>query len=462
MNLAHAGRRLGRLAVAATAVAVASAAAPAHAATDPEEPGPGAGARVWAFVEDMTVAPAGAPAKDLHIEVITSGAVNPRLVLDVSELAGLVTFAWPAGCTTAGPVATCPAPAGSVDNNAPLLIPVRAVAGAPAGAHGTLSVRGDADNPGDGNDLMSDDAVITVSGDGPDLAALVEGSIPDARVGDRVHAPMTVTNLGNRAVQGIRVTVEFSRPLTPTPYANCRYGFRAGFPERGTVAVCDFPQRIDPGAVFKLQRGFGALVTEAAVDHQVIEYTVAPQAGAGLPTGVTLEGRGGSRLSLVRVTAAPARARVSSAADVDSANDSRYWGFEVDNLLDVAAVGATASGAIGETVRVEVGARNIGGAIDFTRYGSSAARFRFQLPGGTEVTDVPANCALDGDSPATTYVCNLPSLYFDRGATFLRTFALTVTGPSYDAGQVYADIDGPAADEDFANDRADVSLTVTG
>jgi hypothetical protein len=53
-------------------------------------------------------------------------------------------------------------------------------------------------------------------------------------------------------------------------------------------------------------------------------------------------------------------------------------------------------------------------------------------------------------------------LYFDRGATFLRTFSLLITGPSYDAGEVHADIDGPAADEDYSNDRAEVNLTVLG
>jgi hypothetical protein len=159
--------------------------APALAATDPEEPG--TNARVWAFIEDMTVAPAGAPAKDFRLEVITSEAVNPRVVLDVSGLIGLVSFAWPAGCTTQGTVATCPAPPGSVDNNAPLFIPVTAVAGAPAGAQGTIRVRGDADNPGDGSELMNSETVITVSGDGPDLAGLVDGQIPDAKVGDRVY-----------------------------------------------------------------------------------------------------------------------------------------------------------------------------------------------------------------------------------------------------------------------------------
>jgi hypothetical protein len=462
MNLAHAGRHLARLALTATttaAVTLSLGAAPSLAATDPEVPS--ANARVWAFIEDMTVAPAGAPAKDFRLEVITSEAVNPRVVVDVSDLTGLVSFAWPAGCTTQGTVATCPAPPGSVDNNAPLFIPVTAVAGAPAGAHGTIRVRGDADNPGDGSDLMNADAVITVSGDGPDLAGLAQGLIPDAKVGDRIYAPMTVTNFGNRAVKGIRVTVEFSKPLTPTPYANCRYGHRTTFPERGTVAVCDFAQRIDPGAVFKLSRGFGALVTDAAVDHQVVEYTVAPLAGAGLPDGVVLAGRGGSRLPLVTVTSAPKRAKVSRAADVDHANDYRYWGFEVDNLSDVAAVGASVSGSVGETVRVEVGSRNVGGAIDFTRTGSSAGRFRFQLPGGTEATDVPADCRLDDEAQAVTYVCQLPSLYFDRGATFLRTFGLLVTGPSYDAGVVFADLDG-AIDEDYTNDRAEVNLTVLG
>jgi hypothetical protein len=454
--------RLALTAAAVAAVTVSLGAAPALAETDPVEPGPSGNAQVWAFVEDMTVAPAGAPAKDFRVEVITSRAVNPRVVLDVSGLTGLVSFAWPAGCTTAGTVATCPAPPGSIDNNAPLFIPVTAVAGAPAGAHGTLRVRGDADNPGDGSELMASEVVVTVSGNGPDLTDVADGAIPDSDVGDQVYAPLTVTNFGNRAVKGIRVTVEFSRPLTPTPYANCRYGFRTTFPERGTVAVCDFSQRIDPGAVFKLSRGFGARVTEAAVDHQVIEYTIAPLAAAGLPDGVVLAGRGGPRLPLVKVTSAPLRAKLSSAADVDPANDSSYWGFEVDNLSDVAAVGATVSGTVGETVQVDVGSRNVGGAIDFTRAGTSAARFRFQLPGGTEAATVPADCSLDDEEPATTYVCRLPSLYFDRGATFLRTFGLRVTGPSYDAGVVHADIDGPAADEDFSNDRAEVNLTVLG
>ena len=95
MSLVRPGRRLRRLLVTAATVTatVAVGAPPAQARTD--QP-----ARVWTFADDLTVAPAGAPAKDLHVEVITSGAVNPRVVFDVAELSGSVTFAWPAGCTT--------------------------------------------------------------------------------------------------------------------------------------------------------------------------------------------------------------------------------------------------------------------------------------------------------------------------------------------------------------------------
>jgi hypothetical protein len=451
-------RRAGRVTLAAAVVAALALgiAGPAHA--DPEGPAPDT-ASIQLFSQDLTVAPAGAPGKPLSTQVITSGAVNPRVVVDVRGVAGIATVSFPAGCTTDGTVTTCPAPPGSVDNNAPLDIVVTAVDGVTAGTRGTIRLRGDADNPGDGNDLMSAEAVVTVAGNGPDLALIDPRGIPDAEVGDRISAPLTLTNYGNRATKGVRVVLEYTYPLTPTPYSNCVYGYRKNFRERGAVAVCDFTRRIEPGGVYTLKTGFGALVTPAAVDHEVVEISIAPLTGAGLPEDIAFRSWGGRALPLLVKTAPPATAKAVSAADIDPTNDYSYLGFTVDNLLDVAAVGASAPGTVGDVVAVEVGARNIGGAIDFTRSGSSAARFAFRLPSGTEAVGVPANCSANKADPAT-YTCRLPSLYFAPAATFLRTFTLRITGASFDPGVVtILPTDDPAIDEDWTNDTATVTVT---
>ncbi|WP_320067398.1 hypothetical protein [Micromonospora sp. RTGN7] len=428
--------------------AVAGIAAPAAAEDDP--------GWVSAWLGDTTIGAAGAPGRTAELSLSSTGATDPRVSFDLTGLAGVATAAFPSWCTTSASTVTCPMPAtattdewGTVNGTVPVVL--RATAGAADGASGTLSYTVAADQI----EPTTQQATVTVAA-GPAMVDLIDAYVPGPAVGDTVHVPVAVTNGGNQPVEDLRLTLRFSVGLSPAAYKNCRYGTDPLL--LTTVMVCTVRGSFAPGQRYELRGGIATTVTPAALgDKRALQF-VEPLATAGpLPAGVKLTRREADRRLRLRAAGEP--------VDVLESGQDNAWGqYYLRNIrgaFDVVALGATAAGAIGDTVRVQVGIRNDGpGVPDDSASGGGAASFRFVPPAGTTVTGHSA-CWPSGEEEDTPiyWYCGKPGLIFRAGETFTVTFDLRIDGPIGAAGEVQVNNPYPRTDDTPANDVAAVTLS---
>ncbi|NJC68710.1 LPXTG cell wall anchor domain-containing protein [Planosporangium thailandense] len=450
---------------AAAAVALGAAALPAHA--DVTEP-PSASA---SLDTNLTIGGPGSHGKAVPVYVDATRATGLKVTFDVSGLAGVATVTFPDNCKAAGPVETCTfANAAELHEIMPLVL--RPAAGAKAGDSGKISLTTSAD----GLTAYTSTSTVTLA-DGVDMVML-SGRVKTgtAKPHDKVGVPVSFMNAGNQPADGYQITLFFDHGLVPDTYTNCKYG------EDHTthVVVCTFTDPADamaPGDAVQMD-DFGATVSgdafgAEATDFRVDGLTTANAARAGL----TLSARAGGRTLHVKRIASP-RATVKAAEIYDNDN----WGFadwDVANTNDVGAIGATASGQVGDVVSVTVGLKNNGpGSLDSTRAAEPALAFVFEVPPGTQVTSAPQTCASVTDDAGTPreqpgqpggayYRCRSGN-FMAAGATLSATFKLKITKVSPDASGTVglanpyvSSVPGWIHDANPANDQARVVINPT-
>ncbi|MFI0791718.1 hypothetical protein ACH4OY_03295 [Micromonospora rubida] len=440
--------RLGAVALVA-ATAVATVAAPAAAEDDP--------GWVYAWLDDTTIGTAGAPGRTAELNLSSTGATDPRVSFDLTGLAGVATVTFPNWCVTSATTVTCPMPPtatpdewGTVEGKVPVVL--RAAPGAADGATGTIGYTAAADQV----EPETEQAAVTVAA-GPAPINLVDAYVPGPAVGDTVNVPVAVVNGGGQAAEDLRLTLRFPVGLVPAAYRNCRYGTDPML--LTTVMVCTVRGSFAPGQRYKLRGGIPTTVTPAALGNKRATQFVEPLATAGpLPAGVTLTGREADRRLRLRAVGEPVDALT---AGQDSAW-GQYYLRDIRGTFDVVALGAAATGAVGATVRVQVGIRNDGpGVPDDSVSGGGAASFRFVPPAGTTVTNRPAGCSPSGgeeeEGAPVSWYCGKPGLIFAAGETFTVPFDLRIDGPVGAAGEVRVN-PYPRTDDAPANDVAAVTV----
>ncbi|WP_200208853.1 hypothetical protein [Micromonospora coerulea] len=443
--------RVGAAAL-ATATMVGAVASPASAETDP--------GWVSGWLGDTTVGATGAPARTAGLALSSTGATNPRVTFDLTGLTGVATAAFPDWCATDAAAVTCPMPPSATPDefgtlNGTLPIVLRAVTGAADGATGAISYTVLAD----GVDGWAQQAAVTVHA-GPDAVDVVDEYVTGTATGDRLAMPVGLISAGDRPVDDLRVTLRFPVGLEPAAYRNCRYG--AG-DQLSTIVVCTIGGELAPGARYEVPGGFATTVGPAALGDKRITQTVAPADTAGLlPAGVTFTRRDADQSLRLRQVGEP----VDVLGPDHQYPSGQYYLRAIHGAFDVVALGATATGSAGDTVRVEMGLRNDGpGVPDATISGDNAARFTFTAPTGTTVTNRPANCWPSGSEeesdPTTpvTWYCTKPGGVFAAGETFLVGFDLRVDGPLGVSGEVRILHNYPRMDDNPANDTAAVTVS---
>lgn len=454
MKSVHVSRatRLGAAALLAV-TAAGAVASPAAAEIDP--------GWVSGWLGDLTIGAAGAPARTAGLSLSSGGATNPRVTIDLSGLAGVATATLPDWCVTEATSATCPMPPtatpdefGTLNGTVPIVL--RAAAGAADGASGTISYTALAD----GVEGWAQQATVTVHA-GQDAVDLVDAYVSGAATGDRLAMPVALISAGDRPVDDLRVTLRFPVGLQPAAYRNCRYG--AG-DQLSTIVVCTVGGELAPGARYEVPGGFATTVGPAAIGDKRITQTVAPADTAGpLPGGVTFTRRDADQSLRLRQVGEP----VDVLGPEQQYPSGQYYLRAIHGAFDVVALGATATGSVGDTVRIEVGLRNDGpGVPDGTISGDNAARFVFAPPAGTTVTNRPVNCwpsggeeeEADPAAPVTWY-CTKPGGVFAAGETFLVGFDLRVDGPLGTPGEVRIPYGYPRVDDNPADDTAPVTVS---
>lgn len=360
--------------------------------------------------------------------------------LDLGGIEGVAVLS-PAGdtgadCETDGATAVChhhgvrPGLGGVAD------FALTAAEGSADGATGTIEVTGSAD----GAVFAPFTTRVTVGG--PDLVMKRLPFERRLRPGDVQPAPITFSNRGTRAADGVLLTLRYSRGLEiPEHYGNCVYDAEAGEEPfdafAWSTALCSVEGSFEPGATYTLGVPLSVKAGPHAYDdtfvYGVAEDGPAPtaqRAGAAFRRGT------GPELTLRKATAVATRG-----ADLDPSDNQREADFRTENTADFVALGGTGTGAAGERVTARIGYRNDGPAwIGHLRSGESVATLDFTVPEGAEVTAKPPSCrgvtATGGHREeqlgAPRYVCD-SSMTVRDGAQAALPFELKITEAVQDA-----------------------------
>ncbi|MBM2618878.1 hypothetical protein JIG36_25290 [Actinoplanes sp. LDG1-06] len=277
-------------------------------------------------------------------------------------------------------------------------------------------------------------ARITI-GEGVTLTAPGGDRMVSAEPGDPIDAPLTVTNSGTLAAQGVGFISGNSYFLeSRTQYSNCEY-------TDGALNGCTFDQTLEPGTTYRLNLPFRVRADTLAPDVQaggwlwMTDAELADQrqwirnGGYGQ---IGTPGRGGV-LRLVPVATAKAGPPQAQRGHAEESLKVQLTGR---NSADVAAVGATASGRKGAVVTVPVSLVNHGpAAFDHTR-GAGWPDARFYVPKGATAVRVPDSCfpmtaggTIDGLRPgapgSSRYSCDF-STVLKVGGTVKWEFGLRI------------------------------------
>jgi hypothetical protein len=307
------------------------------------------------------------------------------------------------------------------------------------------------------------------------------GSV-DGKIGDTVPLALAVANVGARPATGAVVLVSKDEVLRPTKrYRNCWYGVYSA----GSVA-CEFDETLAPGETYRPAEPFAVhLGTDVwspssrfaniwwMTPHDWTEIQKVFHAG-GLPTG--RRGDGGT-LGL-KLAPGAARPATPPQTDPDTGDNLVTLGLQLAGLnrANFSAVGDTATGTVGSTVKIQIGLRNHGPAVLLDDRGFRYANliFAVRMSAGTTVVKVPSECRRvrnndptpipPGARPADgEYTCGRAGA-FPPDTSRSWEFTLRLDKPEQRAkGEVFTQLkssfDNSTADPDPSDDVAPIIIT---
>ncbi|MFF3172975.1 peptidase [Streptomyces sp. NPDC057900] len=304
---------------------------------------------------------------------------------------------------------------------------VTAAEGSRNGDTGAIEVTAEAD----GATFTSFTARIGIGG--PDLSMERLPFRTELKTGDTQPVPVTFTNNGTRAAEGVLLTLRYTRGMEFTErYRNCEYSESdggMGSPGVWTTALCSFDGSYEPGVAYTLAEPPAIRATERAfydsflyrVEEGGSAARAAQRAGAKYSPGQ------GAALALHKAPAA-------LSADLDPSDNQQEVDFRTSNTADFAAYGDRAKGAEGDSVQVKVGFRNRGPAwIGYIRSGEDVATVDVTVPEGASVVAKPESCRgvtaageyRENQTAAPRYFCSTP-MSVREDADFALPFELKI------------------------------------
>ncbi|TRV77096.1 peptidase [Streptomyces sp. 130] len=287
---------------------------------------------------------------------------------------------------------------------------VSAAQGSKDGDSGTIEVTAEAE----GATFRPFTAHVSIGG--PDLSMKRLPLKTKLKPGDSQPVPITFTNNGTRAAQGVLLTLRNTRGLEFTErYQNCEYSeedLGMGSPGAWSTALCTFPGSYEPGVTYTLEVPPTLRATERAF-YDTFLYRInedGTDARAALRSGARFSPGKGAKLALRQAPAV-------RSADLDPADNQQDADFQTTNTADFAAYGDQAEGEPGDTVDVTLGFRNKGPAwIGYLRSGEDVATVDFTVPHGSYVVSKPDICRgvtatgeyRENQEKAPRYFCSTP------------------------------------------------------
>ncbi|MER5279703.1 peptidase [Streptomyces sp. NPDC002809] len=350
---------------------------------------------------------------------------------DLSGIAGVADVSFSkegsADCRTTGTTAVCtdwgifPGLSTFAD------LELTAAKGSEDGDAGTIEVTAEAQ----GITFRSFSAHVGIGG--PDLSMKRLPFKTKLKPGDSQPVPVTFTNNGTRAAEGVLLTLRHTRGMAFTErYRNCEYSeaeLGMGSPGAWTTALCSFDGSYEPGATYTLAEPPSIKATTRAFYDSFV-YGITEDGSAAR----TAE-RAGARYSSGEGAALTLReAPTTRSADLEPGDNQQDVDFRTTNSADFAAYGARAGGAAGDSVDVTVGFRNRGPAwIGYIRSGEDVATVDVTVPEGATVVGKPSSCrgvTADGayrenQKAAPRYFCSTP-MSVREDADFALPFKLKI------------------------------------
>ncbi|MFE2531047.1 hypothetical protein [Streptomyces sp. NPDC059371] len=272
--------------------------------------------------------------------------------------------------------------------------------------------------------------------------------IDGVKPGNTFDVPVTVGNKGTEAAEKVWVSYGVTRGLDFAEIpSNCRVQHVRSYdemPERW-IAACEFDQAVAPGAVYTTDKPIRVKVLDRALNEELrarvgdadpgVDENGYPPVTGTAPALKLVEGQAGGEGS-ARVVDVPVTAV---------------------NTADYQVTGAALKGRVGDTVTMKATFTNAGPAWVQPRPGDRSVSVVITLPAGTSVVKRGQFCKAKGK----TYVCGMRSLDEGRGETY--TFELKIDERVAGArGSVALSTEPRPFDHDKANDKADITLDVTG
>ncbi|MFF8612134.1 hypothetical protein [Streptomyces sp. NPDC015350] len=283
----------------------------------------------------------------------------------------------------------------------------------------------------------------------PELVVGGVEPVKGLKPGSSFDLSATVANKGTGAAEKVWVSYGVTRGLdfaeVPSNCLTQRVPSYDEMPER-TIAVCAFDQVVEPGTVYTPEKPLRVAALDRAyndelrvnvwdVDPGADENGTTPVAGTA-PAVKLVEGQAGNEGS-ARVVSVP---------------------ISTVNTADYQVTGAALKGSVGDTVKMKVKFTNAGPAWILTKPGDRSVSVMITPPAGTSVVKRGQFCRAEDKK---TYVCGMRSL--NEGGQETYTFELKIDKRVTNAkGRVALSTEPRPFDPDKANDRADITLDVTG
>ncbi|GGN32951.1 DUF11 domain-containing protein [Streptomyces fuscichromogenes] len=284
----------------------------------------------------------------------------------------------------------------------------------------------------------------------PELVVGGVEPIDGVKPGSTFDVPVTVANKGTGAAEKVWVYYGVTRGLdfAEVP-SNCRAQYVRSYdemPELWTV-VCGFDQAVEPGVVYTPETPLRVKALDRALNDEL-----------WLRVGENDPGVDENGTTPVAGTAPAVKLVESQSGGAGSARVVQVPVTSV-NTADFQVTGAALKGSVGETVPMKVEFTNAGPAWVMAKLGITPVSVIVTPPAGTSVVKAATFCRSKGGA----YRCGMLAGALDEGGQQAYTFKLKIDKRvAHARGTVALSTEARPFDPDKANDKADITLDVTG
>ncbi|MFE0252308.1 hypothetical protein [Streptomyces sp. NPDC059010] len=279
--------------------------------------------------------------------------------------------------------------------------------------------------------------------------------------GSTFEVPATFTNTGTEALDKVWLSYTVSHGLNHTDLpSNCTAWKIWGFDEIpvSTQAVCKFDQTVKPGVVYAAESDMRVDALDSALYDTVrVAVTANDNAPGDEASSGPVQGTGPALKLVERPDATPAAPGSAEHEDWDAQTVK----VTAANTADFLVTGDRLKGRVGDTVDLKLKFTNAGpGWVYNGTVGIPLTHVLIKMPAGTSVTKGNGYC--DKQSSGT-YECGISQAWVNEGEGETYTFKLKIDKAVQGAkGSVALEAKSRPFDDNKANDKADITLDVTG